>query len=272
VKLSFGNLLKTATIGASGEDPAYQAANAGDPTRPMKVWKSLTTSGTQRVVYDLGSATPLDVVSIVNANFASVLVEGNSADDWITPPYTHGVTLGLNPWNWRYQNTLYPIAFNYRYLALTIPNQATLDAASVYSLGGAWGGTIVTAPNGWRYGVKVATVFPSSDVGNESWTMRMQKGDPFAYIEASIQADSYLATMAIGDDLATWLTIVKRMFTHDVFFLDPDLGDPLQTFLVRLGASRLTAGGGTTQVAEPQWSLDAGQATAPMVFHEAMGG
>jgi hypothetical protein len=101
----------------------------------------------QRLTLDLATATALDVIWLCNVNFTTCTIQGNATDAaWGAPSYTSGaLTIGRSG-NTRYHHALRPVAFNYRYLSIAIPNQATTDGATVFKVGWVWPGLIVSPP------------------------------------------------------------------------------------------------------------------------------
>jgi hypothetical protein len=89
----------------------------------------------QRLTLDLAAATALDVIWLCHVNFTVCTIQGHATDTWGAPSYTSGaLTIGRSG-NTRYHHALRPVAFNYRFVSLSIPNQATTDGATVFKVG-----------------------------------------------------------------------------------------------------------------------------------------
>jgi len=89
----------------------------------------------QRLTLDLATATALDVIWLCHVNFTTCTIQGNATDAWGAPSYTSGALTIARSGNTRYHHALLPVAFNYRYLSLSIPNQAATDGATVFKVG-----------------------------------------------------------------------------------------------------------------------------------------
>jgi len=86
----YNNLAKTATITASTENAQYPASNIKDDRR-TKVYRS--TSNSDNVVFDFGSAEDVDAVCIApnwqtGFGFTSITIEANTANVWGSPAFS----------------------------------------------------------------------------------------------------------------------------------------------------------------------------------------
>lgn len=84
------NLVKSASITASTENAQYPVSNITDDRR-TKVYRS--TSNSDNVVFDFGSAEDVDAVCIApnwqtGFGFTSITIEANTASTWGSPAFT----------------------------------------------------------------------------------------------------------------------------------------------------------------------------------------
>ena len=95
VKFLANNLVESATITASTENAQYPASNLTNDFR-TKVWRS--TSNSDNIVFDLGSAQEIDHVAMVDNwkngwGVSTVTIEANATDVWTSPAFTTTLTL-----------------------------------------------------------------------------------------------------------------------------------------------------------------------------------
>jgi hypothetical protein len=261
LRVSLTNRVTAATIiSASTEDTVYVADNAATPQRPFKPWKTTTIGSDQDIVIDFGSAAIIEAVGIIRTNFATVVVQGNATNAWGGPSYTSTITVARNPWNTRYQHGFRPVAFNYRFMRVAIPTQATLDGASVFSLGGVWAGTLTTAPRDFSESYTINRIEPRLDVrpGSRAWTQRLTIGEPRVSIRMKL--DVLTGTPPAKTDLlADWLGLQRQMNDAAYFLALLEDNDPAQSYIVQ-------------SAVEPTWQVGGAVSTqGDFTFEEMLG-
>lgn len=263
--LSFVNLAACAdtTVTASLQTSNHCSSEIKGPERPFLTWRALTT-GDANVIVDFGSSQTLDLVALMNANFAScVRVQGASSSGFGAPPYNELLpTLERCPWTGRFQHVHLTTGFGYRFLRILVPGQTAAGGATstYYELGGVWAGSLSSAPSQFRVDPRFERIEPRRDEAPEhgGWRQRLQLGDPLVRIQATLQADVAAATPAKGDQLDTWLDLQRQIWDRDVFFLHLNLGDLSQGWPVR-------------SLEDPLWALHGTRSESPWTVEEAIG-
>jgi hypothetical protein len=254
------NLTKTATITGGAVSTTYPTEFLKAPERPFLQWKSTGIATTQEVILDFGSAVGLNLVGLVNVNFASATIQAASSSGFASPAYTQAVTPALNPWNWRYHYTLYPLNLSYRYLRVKIPAQTPIDNLDGFTIGGIWTGGILAPPSGWRWGAQFQTRHPHQDVGPEhgGWRQRLILGEPITVADVDVGAQTHMAQPGKTDQVASWQSILYQLRFADYYYVYSDLGDPAQGWVMR-------------QLQDVQWQVNPGLSQAHMTFEEVVG-
>jgi len=210
------------------------ASNLSKPGRPFMPWRT-TTGGDQSAVINFAAAKVVDAVWLVRTNFTSVRIQGNTSDSWGAPPFDQAFTIGLSPWNFRYQLGSRLTGFNYQYMRVLIPSQTPTDGTTAYLLGGVWAGPIEKLPQNVRFDVNLATVQPSLDVApqHQGWRQRLVLGEPLCRIAA--MRTSRITHMMPGyqDDLTLWQSIARRVRENDMLAILLGAADSSQAFVVR---------------------------------------
>jgi hypothetical protein len=259
LQLGFTNRIVTATLTSSSQDSTFVRDNLKTPQRPFYPWKA-TVATDSWVVCDFGSATSIDLVGLIHANFATVRIQGHATDSWGSPSYNSGdMTITKNPWNGRYQLVNIPSGFNYRYLRIFIPTQTPVDGASVFSLGGLWAGARVSVGEHFRWGSQITTMHPRQDVSppHGGWSSRLKLGEPFVRMDVTIPAQTDATQPARNDALDTWLGLQQQMWEAGHFLLFSNLVDDSQGWIMRL-------------TNDPAWTVDAGLSILRAQLEEAM--
>jgi hypothetical protein len=233
----------TPIITASTEDGNYPATNAASPDRPFQPWKS-GTAGDEWLVVDFGAPAVLNAVALIRANFASATIQGNATDVWTSPAYSQTVTIARNPISGRYHHVHQIVgSFEYRYLRILIPSQATLDGAVAYVLGGVWAAQWTYPPRALRWGYTLERMEPAEDLRTLSQAMhRLRLGPPIAHAIAQRQAILGASTPGLDDELAAWSEFDRQMAEADAVLVWWAPADPAQVWVMR----RLTA---------PTWTI-----------------
>jgi len=123
-------LFDGATIATSSEATNLPATNLQDNI-VRRPWRTLDTSNTKNVVYDIGSATPVNAVGVFGFNLTSVAlltIQANASDSWGSPSLNVGLTIPTDS-----DGTLYEKAItffesgveSYRYWRLLIHGDMT---------------------------------------------------------------------------------------------------------------------------------------------------
>lgn len=223
----------TTTIAASSEAANLPATNVSKPGRPFMPWRA-GAAGDQSVVINFGSAKLVNAVWLVRTNFTTVRIQGNPSDSWGAPAFNQEYTVGLSPWNFRYQLGVRVTGFNYQFLRVFIPSQTTTDGTA-YMLGGVWAGPIEPLPQNVRFDVNLATVQPSLDVApqHQGWRQRLVLGEPLCRMAA--MRTSRITHMMPGyqDDLNRWQSIARRIRENDSLAIILGSADSSQAFVMR---------------------------------------
>src|SRR4029077_6267004 len=206
IRFSFVNFATAATIAGSTTfaDAIHPATNALLFGRPfLRAYRAALLGG--GITGDLGSATALGVIALINANFASATIQGNAADAWGAPSYSQAVTLARSG-NERYQHKhIPPVAFNYRYLSLIIRAQASTDGATVFKVATPWAGALTNPPRDIFWSPKESKLEAREDLktadGRQMTPLLID--DPTWRISAKRLAET-------GADLAAWREIDRQ--------------------------------------------------------------
>lgn len=236
IRFSFTNHLAATGIvlTPSSVDTAYPASNLKEPQRPFLPFKTLA-AGAQNVVIDFLSAKTIDLVHLVRANFTSATLQGNSSNDWASPPFTHSVTIARNAFNGRYQYGALLTSFAYRYLRLVIPSQTPLNGDTVYSLGGIWAGEATKPPKNFLFDVTFDVHEPRQEMQPDhgGWRQRLVLGEALARLTVNRRAKVTRKTPGFNDELASWLALDRQAREVDHFALFLDNGDSAQAYVAR---------------------------------------
>lgn len=132
------NLINYTIEDFSSEDPNWPSSNLLIFDKRIRWWKTTSTAESY-VVIDLAEAKALKAVGVIDVNYSSCKVQGNASDSWGAPSFdTDTVTIAQEKLTDLYRLILDEddlTGFNYRYLRLLIPNQATTDGAAVFRTG-----------------------------------------------------------------------------------------------------------------------------------------
>ena len=156
--LSFANLITTATVTASSTAVSYTIDAVKDPGRPYATWRS-TGIGATTIVINLGSAKPVDKVTLINGNFR-FSVQANTADSWGAPAFSGPpAAVSLDPDANLYRSIwerapLTPLTW--QWLRIVIPAQTPVGNVGYFELGGIHLGTWTRLPRSPRPGYKRA--------------------------------------------------------------------------------------------------------------------
>jgi len=249
-------------ITGSSEAANSPATNISKPARPFLPWRT-AAGGDQSVVINFAAAKQIDAVWLVNVNFAQVRIQGNASDAWGAPAFNQLYTVGLSPWNFRYQLGVRLTGFNYQYMRVFIPSQTPTDGTAAYLLGGVWAGPIEGLPQNVRFDVNLATVQPGQDVvpSHQGWRQRLVLGDPLCRIAAMRTVRITEMMPGYQDDLNTWQSIARRIRLNDTLAILLGAADNSQAFVVR-----------PVNEAYWQWTRRRiGRAESPWELEEAIG-
>ncbi|MEM4658700.1 MAG: hypothetical protein QXX77_09810 [Candidatus Methanosuratincola sp.] len=123
------------TATSSSEAIGFPASNIAILSRPKRVWRS-TATGDQSIVLDFGIAVSPPAVFIDNANFETVVIQGNTTDVWTSPAFGSGsITLERDPRLGRRKRLIELATFDYRYMRIYIPSQTPDGGAGYYQIG-----------------------------------------------------------------------------------------------------------------------------------------
>lgn len=170
MRVSVVNLVAALTPVVSSEVAPYLGLNLIEPARQLRVWRS-TAVTQQTVKYNLGAAPTDPIVAVFpNANFTSLIVEGNNSDVWTTPPFTLTLTPTLINITGRYGVGCYIRSFPHAWVQFRIPAQTPVDAAPYFSLGGTWFGPALRLPRSLQSLLALDGITPSSLVPSDTNT------------------------------------------------------------------------------------------------------
>ena len=269
LRLSFTNLIESTAasiLAASHQTSNFCSSQAQQPQRPFLPWRAPTTS-TADLIIDLGSSQTVGVIAVINANFASASLQGASSSGGIFAAptcgsYNEAVTITQDPWSGRYQHVHYSTGFGYRYVRLKIPGQSPVDGATstYYALGGLWAGTLSTTPDHFAVSPTIQIMLPREDAqpSHGGWRQRSQLGDPQVQIDAVLKSQTCGGSPANTDDLDTWRSLERSMWTADYFLLALNLGDLAQTWIAR-------------SLDDPQWTVSPGVSEGRLTLEEVTG-
>lgn len=124
----------------SSESSTEPASNVLLPEKQFRYWKT-TGTGDSWIILDLGSAQVVTSVALINVNYTSYRVEGDTTNSFSSPPVNSGaITIVQDTERKRYYSHTtpqsYSPAFNHRYLRIFIPTQSTTDSDTVFKTGG----------------------------------------------------------------------------------------------------------------------------------------
>jgi hypothetical protein len=236
IRLSIQNYAAATGVVFVGSSEAANspATNLAKPGRPFLPWRT-TVATDSNVVINFGAAKQIDGVLLVRCNFASVRIQGNTADSWGAPAFNQLYTVAQSQFNWRYQLGVRLTGFNYQYMRIFIPTQTPTDASSAFLLGGVWAGPLEKVPQNFRFDVNLATVQPGQDVAPQSqaWRQRLVLGEPLVRI--ACMRSSRITEMMPGyqDDLKKWQDIARRIRDNDIFALLLGDVDSSQAYVLR---------------------------------------
>lgn len=130
------NLLTYTIDSFSSEDANWPASNLLIFDKRIRFWKTTSTSDSY-VIIDLGAAKALKAVGVIDVNYSSCKIQGHTSNNFTTPDFDSGlVTIAQEKLTHLYRLHFIALTgFNYRYLRLFIPTQATTDGTSVFRTG-----------------------------------------------------------------------------------------------------------------------------------------
>lgn len=124
----------------SEQDSLFPASNLKLIERQFRYTKT-TTTGNNWWILDFGVAKQINSVVLLNTNFTTYKVQGDSTTSFVSPLTDSGnLTIAKEPFRERYYHITnpqnYSPAFNYRYMRIYVPTQSTTDGESAFKLGG----------------------------------------------------------------------------------------------------------------------------------------
>ncbi len=124
----------------SSEQSTFPSTNLLIPEKQRRYWKTNDTTDAF-VIIDLGSAQQVTGIALLNVNYNTYKIQGDTTASFASPAVDSGtITTAIDPQRKRYYSFTepqgYSPAFNYRYLRLFIPTQATTDGDTVFKTGG----------------------------------------------------------------------------------------------------------------------------------------
>lgn len=249
----------TATSDAGG---VYGKDNLKTPQRPFLPART-TATGAQSWTIDLGSALAVDVWGLIRVNVVSCSIQ---ADDAITfdsaaglPQHDSGVLTIPRNLNERFHYAYRPgVTITRRYHRLTIPNQATTDAAAYYLVGGLFAGPWVTTLPLPKSDYELEKIEPHEDLELRSGgSQRLELGDPLVHLTLHREASDVPSAPVIAgtDELSVWTELDRQLRVAGFgFWLLRDEHPGMAWVMKRLG--------------QPRWMVDTYQSTGVLELIE----
>lgn len=136
------NLIKYTIDSKSSENSQWPVSNLLEFDKRIRFWKTTDTTE-QWVILDFTTAKALNSVALIDCNFTSYKIQGNTTTTFTSPPFDWtGLVTAQEKFADAYRSNKNPQnpaspnpAFNYRYLRLVIPSQSTTDGATEFRLG-----------------------------------------------------------------------------------------------------------------------------------------
>lgn len=115
VSYSVGNLINSDTLSAvSSEDAKYKKEYMFNQRQSLP-WR-MTSKTSQYATFNLGSATQVTILGILNHNLtsgATITLKANTSDSWASPPYSQSIT-------WHKLNIYYLLNQTYQWFRVEI--------------------------------------------------------------------------------------------------------------------------------------------------------
>lgn len=128
----FEDIYGTSAVSSRNQDSDHPDNNICDFRHLKKDYRAQdATLDDWLLKIDFGAAQTLAALFLNDVNFNKVKIEGNATDVWTSPSFSETFNIGLDDRVQRYKAYLTPtLTFNYRYLRIYIP----ADATKVWSL------------------------------------------------------------------------------------------------------------------------------------------
>jgi hypothetical protein len=213
-KISLVNHLAAAPIPtATSQQTSWPAWFVQLPQERDLTWRS-TTTATQTLIVDFGSAKLVQGIALLNTNYATAQLFLDDEASFATADYTSpSLTIYMNPWNdLNAHFHLLPSSLTRKYLKLLIPTQATTDGRSYFSTGGIWAGPVEDLPHDIRLDEVITTDRAESvqvAVGGQDYVLIL--GPKITQIDARRIADQPMPWIDGTGELALWRDLDRRM-------------------------------------------------------------
>lgn len=206
VRLIWDNLVDSATLTASSEDPAFPGINIANALR-SKAWRTGTSTADEDIVIDHGSAKAITCVILLDhdltAGDSDIVLEANATDSWGGPSFSQALTRVEGP------IAAYFSSESYRYNRIAFTKSASGETRDI---GRVFVGTYDSAPTTGH------PIHPK-DLSKKSQSDGGQTFSNIRPIYDQITLEMNVITKAIYD-------LIKTMFdtvgTHQSFFISID--------------------------------------------------
>ena len=234
IRFSHANLVAASSLTVSTTTFTETEAAVGvrHPERPFLRAYSPDMSAGHRVVFDLGTTATLDVVALVNVNFAAAWISGHATDDdWSSPSYGQFITITPSPTGrYTYGHRITSPAFAYRYLSVHVATGDTTDGAVRFAIGGIWAGRLTAPPRDVRMDPDEESIEAYADLATSDGRLlqRVFLDEPAFQFTAQRHA-------ADESELAAWRVIDRAWATADGGYGLVTLRDdyPAECFVMR---------------------------------------
>ncbi len=211
--IAFRNFLNYTIDSKSGEYGNFPVSNIKLPEKQFRYWKTLVTTDSW-VILDFGSAKQINAVVLVNVNFATYKIQGNTSNNFASPAFDSGnITVSKDPFRERYYSIKNPqtfASFNYRYMRIFIPTQTPVDGASGFTVGGIivsdQSATLLSNPN-WGFAIGDRRAAELVEMISGSYET-VNRGD--RYVELAFDLES-LRESAHLDQVANLLLTIDQV-------------------------------------------------------------
>lgn len=216
---------------------SYPVTNLKYPERQLILWKS-TSLVQQTIVWPLGAVTNGPMLLVLpNANFSTIVLEGNNADVWTSPPFTQTLFFVWHHVSGRAATGLYlPLGFPYTFARLRIPAQATLDGTTAFALGGAHLGPILlTPPSGVLADFTIGPAQSPRFVPSDNMSLEDYIYDGPRRVQITVSRRARVANARPGsgsDDLWIWQGFDASVLGYPFAVIMSDQ-DPYKAWIVR---------------------------------------
>ena len=123
----------------SGAAALHPASNIKLYEKQFRVWRTANTTENW-VIFDFGAAKRIEAVVLINTNYTTYKIQGDTTNSFSSPPVDSGdITLAQDKFTERYRSKKDPQGFspvfNHQFMRILIPAQTPTDGAGYFSTG-----------------------------------------------------------------------------------------------------------------------------------------